>query len=76
LWNRPDDVLGVGIGQILPSKKYKEVNGLKAKPESHLEMYYNFKVNEHFSLSRICRSSGGRMARTRLMETVLSLLAV
>jgi porin len=51
LWNRPDDVLGVGIGQILPSKKYKEVNGLKAKPESHLEMYYNFKVNEHFSLS-------------------------
>jgi carbohydrate-selective porin OprB len=35
----------------MPSDDYKKVNDLKAKTESHLEAYYNFKVNEHFSVS-------------------------
>jgi high affinity Mn2+ porin len=50
-WGRPDDVAAIGFGQIVPSKKYKEVNGLQAKTESHLECYYNCKVNDHLSLS-------------------------
>jgi carbohydrate-selective porin OprB len=50
-WGRPDDVTGLGFGQIMPSNKYKEVNDLQAKTESHLEWYYNCKVNDHLSLS-------------------------
>ncbi|MFA6384793.1 MAG: carbohydrate porin [Candidatus Omnitrophota bacterium] len=50
-WGRPDDVTGVGFGRIVPSGKYKSVNNLQAKTESHLEWYYNYKVNEHLSLS-------------------------
>lgn len=51
LWGRQDDCIGIGFGQIMASDKYKEANGLLAKTESHLECYYNFKVNEHLSLS-------------------------
>ena len=50
-WGRPDDVLGLAFGQIFPSRKYKSVNELQAKTESHWECYYNFKVNDHFSFS-------------------------
>jgi len=50
-WGRPDDVTGVGFGQIMPSRKYKNANALLAKTESHLEWYYNYKVNDHLSLS-------------------------
>ena len=51
LWGRPDDVVGIGFGQIIPSNKYKQANNLQAKTESHMECYYNFKINEHLSLS-------------------------
>ena len=51
LWGRPDDVVGIGWGQVLPSKQYKKANDLLAKAETHLECYYNFKVNKHLSLS-------------------------
>jgi len=54
LWGRPDDVLGIGFGQIIPSNEYKKfspLGPLQAKTESHLECYYNFKVNDHLSLS-------------------------
>jgi high affinity Mn2+ porin len=50
-WGRPDDVVGIGVGQIIPSKDYKKANNLQAKTESHLECYYNFKVNKYLSLS-------------------------
>jgi carbohydrate-selective porin OprB len=50
-WGRPDDVTGVGFGQIMPSRKYKNANDLLAKTESHLEWYYNYKVNAHLSVS-------------------------
>lgn len=50
-WGRPDDILGFAFGQIFPSKKYKNVNSLQAKAESHFECYYSFKVNEHLTLS-------------------------
>ncbi|MDD5347251.1 MAG: carbohydrate porin [Candidatus Omnitrophica bacterium] len=51
LWGRKEDVVGIGFGQAVPSKKYKEANGLIAKTESHLECYYAFKANEHFTIS-------------------------
>lgn len=51
VWGRPDDVVGIGFGQIMPSDKYKEVNDLRAKTESRLECYYNLKVNNHLNLS-------------------------
>lgn len=51
LWGRPDDVTGMGFGQIIPSHKYKAANNLIAKPENHFEWYYNLKLNDHFSIS-------------------------
>ncbi|RKY40564.1 MAG: hypothetical protein DRP76_01710, partial [Candidatus Omnitrophota bacterium] len=37
--------------QAIPSDDYKKANALKAKSESHLEAYYNFKINQHLSVS-------------------------
>ncbi|HEO63707.1 MAG TPA: hypothetical protein ENN78_00360, partial [Candidatus Omnitrophica bacterium] len=51
LWGRDDDVFAIAFGQVMPSDDYKKANGLKAKTESHLEAYYNFKVNDHLSVS-------------------------
>ncbi|HOU37047.1 MAG TPA: carbohydrate porin [Candidatus Omnitrophota bacterium] len=51
LWGRPDDVTGVGFGQIKPSDKYRDANSLLAKTESHFEWYYNCKVNDHLWIS-------------------------
>jgi len=51
LWNRPEDVAGIGFGQVFASKKYKQANSLLAKPETHLECYYNFKANKYFTVS-------------------------
>jgi high affinity Mn2+ porin len=50
-WGRDDDVFGIAFGQAIPSDDYKKANDSKAKTESHLEAYYNFKVNEHLSIS-------------------------
>ena len=50
-WQRKDDILGIAFGQIIPSADYKKANNLRAKSEKHLEVYYNFKVNDHLSLS-------------------------
>jgi carbohydrate-selective porin OprB len=35
----------------MPSDEYKKSADLKADTESHMEAYYNFKVNEHLSIS-------------------------
>jgi high affinity Mn2+ porin len=52
LWNREDDLFGLAFGQVIPSDDYKDAGtNLKADPESHLEAYYNFKVNDHLSIS-------------------------
>jgi hypothetical protein len=52
LWGRNDDVLGLAFGQVIPSDDYKAAGtNLKADPENHLEAYYNFKVNDHLSIS-------------------------
>lgn len=51
LWNRDEDVIAIAFGQVIPSDDYKKANDLKANTESHLEAYYNFKVNDNLSVS-------------------------
>jgi len=51
LWNRDNDTFGFGFGQVFPSSDYKNANCLKAKSETHLEAYYNFRMNDNFALS-------------------------
>ncbi|MFA6142012.1 MAG: carbohydrate porin [Candidatus Omnitrophota bacterium] len=45
-WNRPDDVAAFGIGQIFPSKQYKDagVENTGGEPEGHLELYYKLQI--------------------------------
>lgn len=51
-WNREQDILGLALGQVMPSAEYKKAgSGLSAKEEGHFEVYYNYKVNEHLTLS-------------------------
>lgn len=52
LWNREEDILGIAIGQAIPSDEYEKSNtSLNANSESHFEIYYNYKVNDHLTLS-------------------------
>jgi len=55
IWSRPKDVLGLAIGQAVPSRKYKrytsQISQPKAKSEGHLEMYYRIYLNEHLAIS-------------------------
>lgn len=52
LWGRNDDVVALAFGQIFPSDDYKKADASRrAKLENRLECYYNYRVNEHLSLS-------------------------
>lgn len=52
IWGRSEDVLALAYGQAIPSDDYKNAGtNLNAKTEDHLELYYNFKVNDHLFLS-------------------------
>ncbi|HDZ76799.1 MAG TPA: hypothetical protein ENH41_01790 [Candidatus Omnitrophica bacterium] len=51
LWGRDEDVFAVAFGQVMPSDDYKKINSFEAKSEGHLETYYNFKINDHLTLS-------------------------
>jgi hypothetical protein len=42
-WNRSDDVLACGIGQLFPSKEYKDA-GHGGSAEGHLELYYKLQI--------------------------------
>ncbi|MBF0254213.1 MAG: carbohydrate porin [Candidatus Omnitrophica bacterium] len=50
LWSRESDAIGVAFGAVDPSKDYVEVNTLRGDSEKHLEVYYNFCVNEHLTV--------------------------
>jgi len=51
-WNRPEDTIGLAMGEIAPSNEYKNADSSRsAKDEGHLEVYYNYKVNTHLTLS-------------------------
>jgi high affinity Mn2+ porin len=52
LWGRNEDKAGFALGRIKPSDEYKKASsGIDAKNEGHFEAYYNYKVNEHLSLT-------------------------
>ncbi|RKY32068.1 MAG: hypothetical protein DRP74_03450 [Candidatus Omnitrophota bacterium] len=52
LWGREGDKLAMAIGEIKPSDDYKKAdNARNAKREGHFECYYNYKLNEHLTLS-------------------------
>ncbi len=52
MWGRENDVAGFAFGGIIPSDDYKKSDAsLKAAVEYHLESYYNYKVNDHVSVS-------------------------
>jgi carbohydrate-selective porin OprB len=50
-WGRDNDVLGIAVGQIFPSVKYKKRNNYLAKPEGHFETYYKIFLNKYLSVS-------------------------
>lgn len=55
-WHRDDDVLGVAVGQIFPSRDYKKAGesldpARMAESEGHLEVYYRIYINKHLSIS-------------------------
>jgi carbohydrate-selective porin OprB len=52
LWRRENDVVGIGIGQAIPSGRYKESTGVaNAARESHFEIYYRIQCFEHMGIS-------------------------
>ncbi|MBM3250487.1 MAG: hypothetical protein FJZ09_06605 [Candidatus Omnitrophica bacterium] len=51
-WGRENDVLAFAVGQVFPSKDYKDYYGYLAKPEGHLEAYYNIHLNKYLSISQ------------------------
>lgn len=52
LWGRADDVLGLAIGQAIPSDDYKDADATRnAESEGHFEAYYSCKLNEHLTVS-------------------------
>jgi len=51
-WGREDDIVGIAVGQIMPSGEYKKSDSSRsAKDEGHFEAYYNYKVNDHLVLA-------------------------
>ena len=51
-WGRENDVAAFALGQIFPSKDYKEYYpGRLCRPEGHLEAYYKFTLNKYLSIS-------------------------
>ncbi|MCG2713522.1 MAG: carbohydrate porin [Candidatus Omnitrophica bacterium] len=55
-WGREKDILAFAVGQAIPSKDYKkygstQISNPRAKPEGHLEAYYNIHINDHLSIS-------------------------
>lgn len=51
LWGRDNDVFAIAFGQVMPSDDYKKANNCQAKSEEHLQAYYNFKINDHLTIS-------------------------
>ncbi len=49
-WGRENDVLGLGVGQVVTSKEYVDA-GNPGKTEGHLEAYYSFAVTDYLFIS-------------------------
>lgn len=52
LWGRSDDVFGLAIGQVIPSRDYKKADtSRRGRTEGHAEAYYRIQVNPHIAVS-------------------------
>ena len=49
-WGREKDVLGIAVGQDIPSREYKNA-GHPASTEGSAEVYYSFALNKHLYIS-------------------------
>ncbi len=65
MWSRPDDVVGFAVGQAILSSDFEDYlknNNIDPDDETHLELYYNFHLNDHISLTpdfQVIDSLGG-----------------
>lgn len=52
-WKRPDDIVAFGIGQVFPSKYYKDsgVENTGGAAEGHLELYYKLRLFKWLALT-------------------------
>lgn len=52
-WNRPEDVVAVGVGQVFPGEHYKAagVEGTGGAAEGHLELYYKCQIFKWLALT-------------------------
>lgn len=55
-WGRDSDVLGFAFGQTIPSNSYRKAGAApdpvrKSETESHLELYYNYRLNKYLHLT-------------------------
>jgi len=52
-WRRDNDVIGLAVGQAIPSDDYKKSSDPEwnAKSEGHFEAYYRIHINDHLSIS-------------------------
>ncbi len=50
LWHREDDVLAAAVGQLFPSKHYKDA-GNGGAAEGHLEVYYRAQITKNIAIS-------------------------
>ena len=48
-WKRENDILAIAVGQVCPSKEYKEAGNL-AHPEGHFESYYNYAITKYMEI--------------------------
>ena len=56
LWGRQKDVIGLAVGQAIPSLEYKKAGAdldpaRQAKREGHVEGYYRLTINDHLAIS-------------------------
>ncbi len=65
MWARPDDVVGLAVAQAILSDDYEDYlknKNIDPNDETHLELYYNFHLNDHISLTpdlQLIDSMGG-----------------
>ncbi len=51
-WNRDDDVLGIAVGQLFPSSKWKKSSSDNyGNAEGHIEAYYRCQLNKCLAIS-------------------------
>ncbi len=77
-WKRENDILGLAIGQVIPSDDYKKADATpNAREEGHFEAYYNIHINEHLHLSPdiqvIWNPYGDDIADTKDIITIFGL---